>query len=418
MPELGKRVSSTANRMGRAWTARLLRVFICMDILLVLCAALVFSMWHENQALGEWKWNTHREIVWEERAYRFCGEDGLWHAAQFGPIMDAAKPAAVFFVWAQLIGLFWQNAWGAKAARKTLKPLNKMAEMANEILKRQASAPKPDEPVDLHELEEAIGKINPGDRLRTGDAELEGIENAINAMLARTQESYRQQARFVSDASHELRTPIAVIQGYAGMLKRWGKEDETVLDEAIEAIASESDYMKKLVEQLLFLARGDTGRARMEPVKLNIAEIVQEARDDAALIDKAHEWKLGRCEDAFVVADANMLKQSVRILTENAARYTGEKGAVRLQAMRKGDTACIEVQDTGSGISGKDMQHIFERFYRADEARSRENGGSGLGLSIAQWIVESHGGHFEVFSREGLGTRFTIVLPLAKGNNA
>lgn len=414
MQEPFVRVTSTANRMGRAWFARLIRVFLLYDLLLILLGAVFFGYYQERQALGEnWQIDLERGIAWEQRLYCFREADAAWHEVSFATILEAAQPFAKILLAAQLLGLLREQRWGAKKARRLLKPLNKMAAAAKELARQQSAPPRMEESVDLHGLEEAIGRISPGEKLRTGDIELEGLENAINAMLARMQESYRQQARFVSDASHELRTPIAVIQGYADMLRRWGREDPKVLDEGIEAIASESDYMKKLVEQLLFLARGDTGRNRLEMQRVNLAEIVQEARDDAALIDKAHEWMLGRCEDAFATADPNMLKQCVRILTENAARYTPENGIVRLQALCGAEEVRIEVQDTGCGIAEKDIAHIFERFYRADDARSRESGSSGLGLAIASWIVESHGGHFEVFSREGLGTRFSVCLPRA-----
>lgn len=415
MQEPFVRVTSTANRIGRAWAARLFLTFIVWDVIILLAAAGLFGYYHEKQVYGEeWTLQMQRDIIWEQKTYRFSMPDDSWHEAYFGSILTTAEPFAAAVLILQGVTLVDQSRMGRKKARELLRPLDKMAKAARELARRQAEMPKPDEPPDLHGLEEAIGKISPGDRLATGDIELEGLENAINAMLGRMQESYRQQARFVSDASHELRTPIAVIQGYAGMLRRWGKEDPKVLEEAIEAIASESDYMKRLVDQLLFLARGDTGRNRMEMKRIDIAQTVQEARDDAALIDKNHEWRTGRCENVFVRADADMLKQCVRILTENAARYTPAGGTIRLQAYQKNGEARIEVQDTGCGIGEKDMQHIFERFYRADDARSRENGGSGLGLAIANWIAESHGGHFEVFSREGLGTRFVLCLPRAE----
>lgn len=413
MQEPFVRVTSTANRIGRAWIARLFRLYILWDLLAVLLVAGAFGYYHEKQALGQrWTPRLHREVLWEQRLYRFEEEGGRGHEISFAAALDAAAPFARAVLVLQAVSLIRQSSWGRRKARSLLKPLDKMAKAARELARMQAEPAKSEEQPDLHGLEEALGTLNPGEQLRTGDIELEGLERAINTMLGRMQESYRQQARFVSDASHELRTPIAVIQGYAGMLKRWGKEDPKVLEEGIEAISSESDYMKKLVDQLLFLARGDTGRSRLEKKQVNIADIVQEARDDAALIHKGQEWQLGRCDTALVLADPDMIKQCVRILTENAARYTPEGGGIRLQALMSGNEARIEVQDTGCGISAKDMRHVFERFYRADDARSRENGGTGLGLSIAHWIAESHGGHFEVFSREGLGTRFTLCLPL------
>ena len=125
----------------------------------------------------------------------------------------------------------------------------------------------------FHSLEDAISKISPTsseERIHIGDSEFKGLEDAINKLLDRMRDSYRQQARFVSDASHELRTPISVIQGYANMLDRWGKSDESVLDESIEAIKSESENMKNLVEQLLFLARGINGKTQLTITEFSI----------------------------------------------------------------------------------------------------------------------------------------------------
>ena len=143
-----------------------------------------------------------------------------------------------------------------------------------ELLAFNRIAQPEEQPGDERDLENAIEHISPtqpGERLQTGARELTGLENAVNGLLVRMRESYRQKAQFVSDASHELRTPIAVIQGYAHLLARWGKDDSQVLDESIAAIQSESDYMKKLVEELLFLARGEIGRNPFEPKPIRAA---------------------------------------------------------------------------------------------------------------------------------------------------
>lgn len=417
-PQSGKakgHVTSTANSMGRAWLFRLIGVFLVLDAALILMTAVFFvTMWEDSTDNG-FALSNRRQILWEEQLYRFSAKDGQWHEVPFSEPMQLLMPYAAVLIGIECLVLVSQASWGRRKARKVLRPLDKMAEAAARLAQAPSSVEHGKAAPNLHSLEEAIGRINIGEQLHTGDRELSGLESAINAMLARMQDSYRQQARFVSDASHELRTPITVIQGYAGMLRRWGKADEKVLDESIEAIASESSYMKRLVDQLLFLARGDTGRNRLEKKKVDAAELVREARSDAQLIDADHEWVLGRCETAYVYADIDMMKQCLRILTENAARYTPAQGTIRLRAYAEEGTVHMEVQDTGCGISAKDIPHIFERFYRADEARTRESGGSGLGLSIARWIVDSHEGHIDVFSREGIGSRFSILLPLYSG---
>lgn len=163
-------------------------------------------------------------------------------------------------------------------------------------------------------------------------------------------ESYQQQARFVSDASHELRTPIAVIQGYANLLSRWGKQDEKVLEESIAALKSEADYMKKLVEQLLFLARGDIGKNKLDMRPLSLADLMRDVYEDCRLIDAAHEYQL-QCEEGVrAVGDADMLKQCARIFTDNAVKYTPEGGTILLRAYQNAaGEACFAVQDSGIG---------------------------------------------------------------------
>ena len=222
--------------------------------------------------------------------------------------------------------------------------------------------------------------------------------------------TYRQQARFVNDASHELRTPIAVIQGYADMLDRWGKEDEKILDESITAIRNEAQQMNHLVEQLLFLARGDSGKTSVTLEETDLRSMMQEVYEESFMIDEEHPYRYRPSEEAlFVSADPGLLKQAVRILIDNAAKYTKPGDEILLECGTAGNEAYIQVQDTGIGMQESDVKQMFERFYRSDEVRSYQ--GTGLGLSIAKWIVDKHKGHFEILSRTGLGTRIRILLP-------
>ena len=260
-------------------------------------------------------------------------------------------------------------------------------------------------------LENALDRMRAEDtqKLNLGDRDLAGIEAAINNLLTRMRESYRQQARFVNDASHELKTPIAVIQGYANMLDRWGKEDPKILDESIHAIKNESDHMSRLVKQLLFLARGDAGRAVLKLERIDLVPLMREIYEESLMIDEGHRYLLNAEGTVYVMADAAILKQAVRILVENAAKYTEKRGEIALSAFYlENHSPCLQVEDTGIGMKEKDVRHIFERFYRSDEVRNYQ--GTGLGLSIAKWIVDRHRGHFEVVSREELGSRIRIVL--------
>ena len=224
-------------------------------------------------------------------------------------------------------------------------------------------------------------------------------------------ESYAQQTRFVSDASHELRTPIAVIKGYADMLDRWGKSDEKVLDESVAAIRAESANMTRLIEQLLFLARGDSGRTKLNITDCDISDILREVYDESRMIDSAHTYAFESPAPVPLKGDAALLKQTVRILVDNAAKYTPAGGSITIRATDAEKEAVFTVQDTGVGIKQEALPYIFDRFYRADDSRTRENGGTGLGLAIAKWIVDRHDGYFEVVSMEGLGTRMNVHIP-------
>jgi signal transduction histidine kinase len=293
-----------------------------------------------------------------------------------------------------------------KKIRGILQPINEIALKADRLSRFADSEDK------YQLIEETIAHIQPDDTeiLSFSDADLQGIEAAMNNLLLRMRDSYRQQARFVNDASHELRTPIAVIQGYANMLSRWGKEDEKVLEESIAAIVHESEHMKHLVEQLLFLARGDSGKTVLHKEDISVNELMQEIYEESLMIDEKHHYRINEPKDDIrLTADEMMLKQAVRILVDNAAKYTKECDDIVLESGRTSDgRVYMQVQDTGIGMSETDVSHMFERFYRSDEVRGYQ--GTGLGLSIAKWIVDKHQGHFEILSRTELGTRIRIVL--------
>lgn len=275
--------------------------------------------------------------------------------------------------------------------RKVLKPISDMAETAA-----------------------TLSANNLSDRISVEGAknELKDLAMVINGMLDRIEVSYNSQKQFVSDASHELRTPIAVIQGYVGMLQRWGKEDREVLDEGINAIAQETSSMKELVERLLFLARHDKKTLMLEMESFDPLEVMSEIHREAKLLSDKHQFELNPAQNAWINGDKDMIKQLMRILLDNAIKYTPEGGSITL-GVRQDQTHCIlTVSDTGEGISAEDMPKVFERFYRCDGARKAQTSGHGLGLSIARIIVSAHGGELKVRSKVGVGTTFSVLLPL------
>ena len=210
--------------------------------------------------------------------------------------------------------------------------------------------------------------------------------------------------------------PFPSSRDIVDMLDRWGKDDEKILDESIDAIKSETEHMKKLVEQLLFLARSDSGRTKLTMEEFSLNDMMKEVCDESSMIDEKHKYIFKPWNDDIrVTGDMAMLKQTARILAENAARYTPEEGAITMSTSMEisEDEAArpaFTIQDEGIGISSEALSHIFDRFYRSDPARAKESGGTGLGLSIAKWIVDRHGGHFKVLTMEEVGTRITVVL--------
>lgn len=241
--------------------------------------------------------------------------------------------------------------------------------------------------------------------------ELKDLANVINTMLDRIERSYNSQKQFVSDASHELRTPIAVIQGYINMLQRWGKDDQEVLDEGITAIAQETASMKDLVESLLFLARHDKKTLMMEMERFDPCDLVAELHKEAAMVTPEDHFICQPMEHTIIEADRNMIKQVMRILCDNAVKYTPKGGTITMGVEKSPGGCTLTLADNGPGISSQELPKIFERFYRSDSARRAESGGHGLGLSIARIIIIAHGGKIRVRSKVGEGTTFCVVLP-------
>lgn len=303
---------------------------------------------------------------------------------------------------------------GGYGIRRTLNPIVELAEKAQSLGTKRG----PYTPEEMKALAGKLKGINAA-RLDTrieiagAQDELKDVATAINGMLDRINESYRAQARFVSDASHELRTPIAAIQGYANLLDRWGKHDEQALQESINAIKSEADNMKDLIEQLLFLARGDNHAMELQIEEVKLDALAETVLRETQMFDESHEYQKDLAP-VIVLADSGLLKQALRILVDNAIKYTPLGGTITLSIASRNGRAWITVQDEGIGIPPEAVSRIFDRFYRADESRARATGGTGLGLSIAKWIIERHGGYIEVLSRQDVGTRISLVIPASE----
>lgn len=241
--------------------------------------------------------------------------------------------------------------------------------------------------------------------------DLKELSDTFNQMMDRIQSSHDKQKQFVSDASHELRTPISVIQGYINMLDRWGKDDKKILDESIEAIKNESKDMERLVNSLLFLARIDKNTQNLEKEEFRVDELIVELVKETSMIDTNHIIKNSNTENIIINADRALIKQAIRVFIQNSIKYTPENGEITLDSYSKGNSIYILIKDTGMGISKEDLPNVFNRFFRADSSRAKNTGGVGLGLSIAKWIIDFHGGIIDLRSVEGVGTKVIIRLP-------
>ncbi len=408
------RVTSIARKINLNHMGRLFLTYIATDVLVFALLSAIFVVGMDLQMAGNFSFHYTREFSYKidlwSAVYTVSDSAGqVLYQIPAGMWFYLFRMGALVLMVMQILDLIMMAFSGTAQVRRELRPLNQIAARAQELSEMAFDETK------YHSLEDAISNLRV-DAMENGihmhDKDLQGIETALNGLLERIRASYKQQTQFVSDASHELRTPIAVIQGYVNMLDRWGKKDTAILEESIEAIKNEANHMQKLVEQLLFLARGDSNRQSLDMKNQELNSILREVYEESLMIDENHRYRFEESGTVEVYGDSDMLKQSARILIDNAAKYTkqGEEILIRVGAWKDG-SPFYGIQDNGIGMSQEDVAHAFDRFYRADAVRNSNTGGTGLGLSIAKWIVDKHQGYYDIVSREGLGTRFSVVFP-------
>jgi signal transduction histidine kinase len=269
----------------------------------------------------------------------------------------------------------------------------------------------------LGAITETVEQINRADDLSRRipyqgpeNDEIGNLVGSFNQTLERLEALFTSQQRLLADVSHELRTPLTVIKGNVDLMRRMKSLDE----ESLTSIDQESGRLTRLVGGLLLLAQAETGKLALNMKRVELDLLVTEVFQEMTILagNKVH-MRLNEIDQAYVNADRDRLKQVFINLVANAVQYTPQGGEVFLSLEKIGEQARIICRDTGPGIPAEDLPHIFERFYRAEKSRTRrETTGFGLGLSIANWIVEHHGGRIEVNSQEGKGTTFAIWLPL------
>ena len=430
-----KKMQSIVRRINSIFTGKFIYNIVKLDIMLVIFVAIVGIYAMDKATIGSFDFFAARELVFDKRNVAEKIEDinksgnivnvsetDIEYKSNMVVYFLTSEEATYLFdltsefrimvigllviVISQVLSVLVTSSNMEYKIKEKLRPINEMAKTTEKISNMTF-----DEKY-FQTLEDAISNVNASsleDKIETNNKELKGIENALNNLIERIRESYKQQSRFVSDASHELRTPIAVIQGYVNMLDRWGKEDEGILEESIEAIKHESAHMQKLVEQLLFLARGDSGRNTLKIEEFSLYDLMKEVYEESVMIDEKHRYVF-EGEEVKLAGDISMIKQSVRILVDNAAKYTEENDVITIRTGQNEEGVFYSIQDNGIGMNEADVSHMFERFYRSDKARNRQTGGTGLGLSIARWIVDRHNGYFNILSRPDIGTRITVVF--------
>ena len=289
---------------------------------------------------------------------------------------------AMFLIFVDVFGLLLAVRIGTAVSKNILQPITAMTNLARKI---------------------AFEKISDRVPIPPSNDELTELAKTLNGMLDRLQGGIFRQQKFVSDASHELRTPATVISGYIEILEKYGSEDKELMEESVEAIRSESQNMKNLLENLLFLARTDQDRQKIYKEKFELSEMVEDVMKKMKTVVATHQVELLKNDKAEIFADKTMILQMLRIFLDNATKYTPAGGKISLNSEVVGDKVILSISDTGIGIAAENVEKIFERSVRIDsENLVKEVRGSGLGLSIAK-----------VKSELGKGTTFNLELRIA-----
>jgi len=325
-------------------------------------------------------------------------------------VENAINQVSRYLILGTALSLVLAAIVGALLAHRALAPIGTITTTANSITRTR----------DL------------GRRLQIGDqaSELGQLAATFNDMLDRIQKLFTTQERLIADVSHELRTPLTTMQGNVELLQRMvaarttaGVDQSTLLfQEALGEVEQETSRMSKMINDLLLLAQADSDTLQLQwtPVEMDtlLLEVYRQTKRMADVYkgSNALDIRLGAEDQALVWGDRDRLRQVLVNLAENAVKYTPEGGTVILSLVNEGQWVKILVSDTGIGIPLASQVQIFERFYRTDKARSRELGGSGLGLSIVQWIAQAHNGRVTVESTPQQGSTFILWLPRYGGN--
>ena len=311
-----------------------------------------------------------------------------------GDVGDTLRTLLLVLGIAYPVTLALASFGGAFLAGRALSPIDKLTRLARRVSAKDLSQ-----------------RLN----LRLPDDEVGRLARTFDEMIARLDDAFRRQRQFTADASHELRTPLTAIKGQVEVALR-RRRDAAAYREVLQAINEEVDRLIRLVGSLLTLARADAGQIPIALETVSLPELVAGAVEQVDPVAKQRDIELSASAGPAVTlqADEDLLLQLLLNLLDNAIKHTPAGGRVTVGWRVNGRQVELWVRDTGVGIAGEHLAHIFDRFYRVDKARSRAEGGVGLGLSICRWIAEAHGGHISVRSAPGQGSTFTAGLPTGR----
>jgi heavy metal sensor kinase len=299
------------------------------------------------------------------------------------------------FAWTIPIALLLASAGGYFLARKSLAPVVAMSSQAGRI--------------GAANLHERLAVQNDKD-------ELGHLAQSFNSLLDRLSQSFERQRRFMADASHELRTPVAILRGEAEVALSQQARSLEEYRESLGVLHHEAERLTHIVEDLFTLTRADAGQYPLQEGDFYLEELVGECVHSARTLASARKISLNfeGASESPIHADESLLRRMILNLLDNAIKYTPEGGRATVTCRRRGDEYVLSITDTGGGIPAELQPRIFERFFRADQARSRaenDGGGAGLGLSISRWIAEAHHGRLELTRSDSSGSTFTAYLP-------
>jgi heavy metal sensor kinase len=306
-------------------------------------------------------------------------------------IQDMLSIFRVVIIYSALVVVLLAGVGGMFLANRTLKPVDQITNIARGIGEGDLSRR-----IDI-QSEDEMGRL----------------ASTLNGMIARLEEAFKKQRQFAADASHELRTPLAIIQAESSLALD-KKRTQAEYRRSLELVSQEVDYMSEIIGKLLLLARSDAGSERFNFQEVNLTDLFTELSSDVEALaqEKGLVFNLGPMDNLTVKGDRLKLRQLFLNILDNAIRYTPSGGTVSSSLIRKNGSAFVSISDTGMGIPAEHLPLIFDRFYRVDKARSRSDGGMGLGLAIASSIAKLHGGDIEVESEVGKGSTFHVILPL------